>query len=201
MPRSKADGRGKPVPNKHILTRISFLFQAAQYLANLQSTTLSELETPTSRIKSQETEMQSERTLLPRRIQNSEHSSENKNDEHIDDPESRDLTSQHTRNNSGLPRELASQILTISRRSVAKGSREIKRSICKRCTSVLMPGQTAEHRMENQSRGGRKPWADILVVTCLACGMEKRYPVGAPRQAKKKHRKFEAQAEPSLLTS
>jgi RNase P subunit RPR2 len=79
----------------------------------------------------------------------------------------------------GLPRQLASHILLVARKSVTKLSPDIKFSMCKRCSSVLITGRTSEVRVENKSRGGRKPWADVMLVTCLTCGMEKRYPVGA----------------------
>lgn len=87
-----------------------------------------------------------------------------------------------THDDLGLSRQLASHILLVSNKSNVKLSKGLKRTICKRCTSVLIAGQTAQTRMENKSRGGRKPWADVLVNTCMACGMEKRYPVGAKQR-------------------
>jgi ribonuclease P protein subunit RPR2 len=42
--------------------------------------------------------------------------------------------------------------------------------------------------VENQSKGGRKPWADILVMRCLTCGHAKRYPVSVPKQRRKSAR-------------
>lgn len=32
--------------------------------------------------------------------------------------------------------------------------------------------------MENNSKGGRKEWCDVLVVECKGCGAVKRFPVG-----------------------
>jgi len=40
-----------------------------------------------------------------------------------------------------------------------------------------VPGTTCTHRVENKSKGGKKKWADVLVVECQ-CGMVKRFPVG-----------------------
>jgi len=51
-----------------------------------------------------------------------------------------------------------------------------------------VPGKTSIIRLENKSKGGRKPWADVLVVECQRCGLERRYPVGQERQCKKKDR-------------
>ncbi|RPA81190.1 Rpr2-domain-containing protein [Ascobolus immersus RN42] len=53
-----------------------------------------------------------------------------------------------------------------------------KRTICKRCDSLMMPGEGARYKIENKSKGGKKKWADVLVVECEACGAAKRFPVG-----------------------
>ena len=42
--------------------------------------------------------------------------------------------------------------------------------------------------MENASRNACKPFADIEVATCLACGAQKRFPIGAIRQSRKANR-------------
>lgn len=43
---------------------------------------------------------------------------------------------------------------------------------------MLVPGVSCEHRIENLSKGGRKAWADVLIVRCWGCGCLKRFPVG-----------------------
>jgi ribonuclease P protein subunit RPR2 len=60
--------------------------------------------------------------------------------------------------------------------------------MCKSCNAVLVPGRTAIQRIENESKGGKKPWADVLVISCNRCGSKKRLPVGAKRQPKKRER-------------
>jgi hypothetical protein len=35
------------------------------------------------------------------------------------------------------------------------------------------------------SKNGRKPWAEVAIITCIACGACKRFPVGAKRQKRK----------------
>lgn len=50
---------------------------------------------------------------------------------------------------------------------------------------MLVPGQTSTAGVENQSKGARKPWADVYVVRCLVCGGVKRFPVGVERQGRK----------------
>jgi ribonuclease P protein subunit RPR2 len=61
--------------------------------------------------------------------------------------------------------------------------------MCKSCNTVLVPGHTVVQTIENPSKGGKKPWADVLVVACLVCGGKKRFPVGAAKQLKKVKRK------------
>jgi len=64
----------------------------------------------------------------------------------------------------------------------------VKALLCKRCDVLLVPGSTSSVTVENASRGGKKPWAEVEVVRCLACGAEKRFPVGATRQKRKTRR-------------
>ena len=72
-----------------------------------------------------------------------------------------------------------------------------KHSICKRCKLLLIDGRNASQRLENKSRGGKKPWADVFVVTCNSCGTRKHYPVGAKRQPQKKDRSIQSQGHNS----
>lgn len=44
---------------------------------------------------------------------------------------------------------------------------------------MLIPGVSATYEVENKSKNGKKPWADVLIVGCKACGALKRFPVGA----------------------
>lgn len=93
---------------------------------------------------------------------------------------------------SGLALQLGSDLQTVSRKGQIRLSVDLKRSICKGCNTILVPGRTATHRIENASKGGRKPHADVLVVECVLCGGKKRFPVGAKHQRKKTHRELEA---------
>jgi ribonuclease P protein subunit RPR2 len=89
---------------------------------------------------------------------------------------------------SPLALQLGADLHTVSRKAQLRLSVELKRSMCKSCNAVLVPGRTATQEIENQSRGGKKPWADVLVVSCNRCGSRKRTPVGAKRQPKKRDR-------------
>ena len=88
----------------------------------------------------------------------------------------------------GMPCHLLSHLRTISRKSQIRLSPATKNAICKRCGVLKIPGSTSTSRTENKSRGGKKPWADVVVVTCNICGTAKRFPVGAKRQSRRSER-------------
>lgn len=89
---------------------------------------------------------------------------------------------------STLALQLGSDLHTVSRKAQLRLSIDLKRSMCKSCNAILVPGHTATQTIENQSKNGRKPWADVLVVSCKRCGSKRRMPVGAKRQPKKRDR-------------
>jgi ribonuclease P protein subunit RPR2 len=92
---------------------------------------------------------------------------------------------------NALARELSSHTTSIMRKTKLRITPEIKRTICKKCSSKLIEGHSSVSEMENNSRDGKKPWADVLLVTCLSCGMEKRFPKGQTRGTRKKLRKID----------
>lgn len=83
---------------------------------------------------------------------------------------------------------LASHLRAVSLKGQVRLSADIKRSMCKTCNAILVPGRTATQALENKSKGAKKPWADVLEVGCRNCGSKKRFPVGATRQQKKSKR-------------
>ncbi|GAB1600803.1 ribonuclease P protein subunit p21-like [Argonauta hians] len=70
--------------------------------------------------------------------------------------------------NTGLVRFYINTLKTIAQRQVLRLDPHLKRTICKKCFSLLVPGLTAKIR----SRGSREKHS---VVTCLECGMVKRF--------------------------
>lgn len=86
---------------------------------------------------------------------------------------------------STLALQLGSDLQQVSRKGQLRLAMDLKRSMCKACNAVLIPGRTATQTMENMSKGGKKSWADVLVIECLLCGGKKRFPVGAQKQASK----------------
>lgn len=94
-----------------------------------------------------------------------------------------------TQRHSPLALELGSDLQQVSRKGQLRLAVDLKRSMCKSCNTVLIPGRTLTQSIENPSKGGKKPWADVLVVVCLICGGKKRFPVGATKQLKKAKRR------------
>lgn len=101
---------------------------------------------------------------------------------------------------SPLATQLCSDLQRVSRKAQLRLSVDLKRSMCKRCSAVLVPGRTATQTLENTSKGGKKSWADVLVLKCTTCGGKKRFPVGAKKQLKKAERKASSK-DASIVTS
>lgn len=84
--------------------------------------------------------------------------------------------------------QLGSDLQQVSRKAQLRLSVDLKRTMCKRCNTILVPGRTATQTVENMSKHGDKPWADVLVLVCKTCDGRKRFPIGAKRQEKKRER-------------
>lgn len=126
------------IPNKVLHSRVSYLYQAASYLASLQ---------------------QHSPPLGPQNDQDSKGVPKN--------------TSQ------AAACRLVYDLRSVSSKSQIRMSPEMKQGICKICNTVLREGSTCSTEIENKSKGGKKPWADVLVRRCHVCGAAKRYPLGS----------------------
>ncbi|OJJ43080.1 hypothetical protein ASPZODRAFT_19778 [Penicilliopsis zonata CBS 506.65] len=60
----------------------------------------------------------------------------------------------------------------------------VKRSFCKRCGMILTSGVNSVQELRNESKNSKKPWANVLVIRCMTCGTEKRFPQ-TPNRGKK----------------
>jgi len=153
MAKDKTAKGEKGFPNKHLHTRVSFLFQAAAYLS-----------------------LRTKRTDIPPMASSSSTRALPTDDRPAIEPD------------SALALQLVSHLRAVSLKGQVRLSPEMKRAICKRCNTVLIPGRTSTAKVENKSRGGAKPWADMVIVGCNSCGSQKRFPVGSQRQVRKKLR-------------
>ncbi len=84
-------------------------------------------------------------------------------------------------------RLLISDLRAVSHKATLRMSPDVKNSICKNCDTVLLVGSTCTNTIENTSRGAKKAWADVLVRKCNICGLAKRFPL-AERQKRRHHR-------------
>ncbi|KAI1755757.1 RNAse P Rpr2/Rpp21/SNM1 subunit domain-containing protein [Xylaria castorea] len=87
-----------------------------------------------------------------------------------------------------LARHLLTDLRATSLKCQIRLSPAMKHSICKFCDTLLIEGETSTSVVENKSKHGKKPWADVLVVKCNVCYGAKRFPVQAPRQKRRPQR-------------
>ena len=164
-------------PQKHLHSRISFLHQAARYLSGIaqehgarpkDSASTNHQHDITERVTNPSTGIRSIETPI-----SAKNVGVGGNDQII------------SSGPNGLTRLYTAQLRTISHKSTIRLTPEMKHSICKRCDNLLGSGNTSTTYLENKSRNGQKPWADVLIQECNACGATKRFPVGAKRQQRR----------------
>lgn len=174
------------VPNKHLHSRISYLYQAATYLSSVQQTGRQKVD-PAKELSSTG---QSSTHIAPQAHAGLDCAAAVKSSQFQD-------ASIDTNRTGNIPfsRLLLSHLRDVSLKGQVRLSPEMKRTICRRCYSLLVPGQSSTTRIENPSRGEKKPWADMLVIRCNACGAEKRFPVGMTRQPSRDRRATKCSAE------
>lgn len=90
--------------------------------------------------------------------------------------------------NDASARHLLSHMKGIGRRSVIRLQRQVKMTVCKGCDQLLVEGATSIEAVENNSKNAGKPHADVLVIQCRTCYMNKRFPIGAAHQQGKNER-------------
>lgn len=167
---------------KHLYSRISFLHQAASYLSSVTDDVQGKKAISANGDQAEKNEKTASTGTAGILKNQAPHSSK--------EPGEPNPTSSIRKPSSpALSRLYASQSRTIARKATIRLTPDMKHSICKTCDSILLPGTTSSTFVENLSRGGRKPWADMLVVICNACGAVKRFPVGAKRQRRKTERR------------
>ncbi|KAG7276110.1 hypothetical protein CRUP_026199, partial [Coryphaenoides rupestris] len=59
---------------------------------------------------------------------------------------------------------------TIAKRLVLRQDPSVKRTLCKKCCALLIPGVTATSRQRRKNRKTR-----FTVIRCLSCGQAKRF--------------------------
>lgn len=159
MAKAKASKGAGGVTNKALHSRVSFLYQAAAYLAT--------------------------RELQRQNSSNADWTGSHQDIMTVSQTDSQDNIRLPTQ---ALSRRCISDLRAVSLKTQIRLSSSMKHSICKRCDIMLIDGSTCTSEIENKSKGGRKPWADVLVRRCKSCGYERRFPCEAKRQARRPHR-------------
>ncbi|KAK0503705.1 RNAse P Rpr2/Rpp21/SNM1 subunit domain-containing protein, partial [Armillaria luteobubalina] len=108
------------VPNKDIIQRLNFLYQASVYLNSVTS------QSPSRR----------------RRVSTSD-----------------------------LSRSYVSSMKVVGQKTVVKMDPSIKRTICKGCNTILVPGSTVTIRVNKSASRGH-----VMVYTCTHCQTTRRIP-------------------------
>lgn len=180
------------VPNRHLHARISYLQQAATYLAtaHISSDQPGAAKDVTQGGDSAGTETTTIRGAVGAPLSTSPVAGpyrETRTTPKNYEKETQDSLVIQQPSSGGLPLLLSSHMAQVARKSQIRLDPSVKHAVCKRCSTPLVEGQTCRKSMENVSNG-RKPHADLLVLQCLACGAEKRWPVGARRQERKTRR-------------
>ena len=147
------------VPNRHLHARILYLQQAATYLTSHKA-------------------MNKIQTQVPVVLQTGDDETSNAREEDLMPVSSSPIA-------GVLPTTLIAHLRQIAQKSQTRLRADVKHSMCKVCNVVLIDGQTCTMSTENLSRNGKKPHADVMVVKCIICATQKRFPIGAKRQKRK----------------
>lgn len=156
MGKAKGSKDNGKIPNKAVHSRVSYLFQAATYLATQQQQHSKIVVESSTEAESNGITGMAEAEMRP--------------------PFESKASVQPAL------RRLISDVRAVSLKAQMRMSPAMKHSICKNCDTFLVDGYTCTSEVENKSKGGKKAWADILVRRCDTCSTAKRFPVAAERQ-------------------
>ncbi|KAH8662191.1 RNAse P Rpr2/Rpp21/SNM1 subunit domain-containing protein [Xylariales sp. PMI_506] len=185
---------GKPrqvgsVPNRPIYSRISFLYQAAAYLANVSSTNITQQHEGQIRAEESGTNPGYQATISHKKATTAATTSTTT---------AAETKAVHIK--QAVSRRLCTEMRAASLKTQIRLSPAIKHTICKFCDTLLIEGETCTSVVENPSKGRKKPWADLLVITCNTCNRVRRYPVNTPRQKRRPVRSSQVQKlQPDVL--
>ncbi|TVY58608.1 hypothetical protein LCER1_G001569 [Lachnellula cervina] len=143
MPKAKSAKGTVNVPNKILHSRVSYLYQAASYLVAQQ---------PHSESGSKQYQRDTSKTSSnhPKSIEanGAEHGSS--------------ATLSEAAAYRPASRRMISDLRSVTLKGQMRISPAMKHSICKKCDTLLVDGSTCTNEVENKSKEGRKPWADVL---------------------------------------
>lgn len=184
MAKAKGSKEGKNAKS-HIKARMDFLEKAANYLqAATAATPTKAAERDADRVFNEEREQPVSEDIpgtITKDAMELESSIQNRR------------TKQKPLTN--ISRVYISHMRGVSLKTQTRLAIPVKRSFCKRCETPLSFGVTCSQETQNASRGRRKPWADVMVVRCLVCGTEKRFPETGRKSKKLVERRQQKQSK------
>ena len=142
---------GASIPNRHIHSRVSYLYQAAVYLKHASVN-----ESLTSR-------------------------------EADPSKPGHDLERSSARKSLGQPRYLLSHLRGVSRKAQTRIEPEIKRTICKHCDTLLIPGQTSPSNDPICLTNAQRLETDISALQCRSCAQTQRSQKDFPTRSYARH--------------
>lgn len=180
MGKSKAKNTSQGGGASHLRARIEYLQKAANYLHTASAVTRKPNKPGGQSLDHRTGVSVSDPAVPVSNTASGEHS------ENADNP------SHHQKAiTASLSRQYVSQMRGVSLKTQLRLPVDVKRSFCKRCDLLLVPGVNCVHEVRNGSKGCKKPWADVLVVRCNACETEKRFPQTTKRSKKLVERRKE----------
>ncbi|TLS21766.1 uncharacterized protein PpBr36_09208 [Pyricularia pennisetigena] len=159
----KQKDKGNGVQNRPAYSRVSFLYQAATLMTTPRFSNATPVPTQQAAKVAEPTEASTSGDIAP---------------EQTPSPE----------NLRGISRRFVTDLRQVGLKTQIRMDPSIKRKLCKFCDTLLIEGETCTSFVENRSKDGRKPWADVLVIKCKTCQREKRFPVAAARQKRRPFR-------------
>ena len=183
----KKDKVSKGPQQQHLYSRISYLYQAAAFLATTQTVGQKRVHLGQKSSTNDVQESCGLPSMIP--LATSEQYG-------TQEPVKKDIQADHVVDDKRPPqttssnhsRRLVNSLNAVSRKGLVRLTPEMRRTLCKRCDSLLLPGISSIHSIENTSKDGKKPWADVVCIECSSCGARKRFPIGAARQSRKTSR-------------
>ena len=183
----------KRIAQKHLHSRISYLYQAATYLAQVADQPRARTSYVSDAIKKQSDLRGETQYAVATREATANKNLSTSSIEKERRTSKFDCDNDRMTNDYAHSRHLVTHLRAASSRGPIRLSPAMKHTMCKHCDILLITGSTSTSYIENKSRGGSKVWADVLVTTCTACGTSKRIPVGAKRPTKRESRIGKAQ--------
>ncbi|GLB03350.1 hypothetical protein AtubIFM57258_007928 [Aspergillus tubingensis] len=192
MAKAKAKGKKDSAggAHSHIRARIDYLYNAATFLQSIRKPSPQKLSASQQNDQMDEAEdgakLQGTERIVPQMVES---------DVSPANEPTKPINPSTTQRLPQLSRVYMSQMRGVSLKSQLRLPIDVKRSFCKRCDTLLIPGVTCTQDIKNASRGRKKPWADVLVVCCSTCRTEKRFPQTDKRSKKLSERRKEAPKE------